>query len=123
MTTDTQLEFDQVLDLDILEQYTQAIGGQALLGSVELFAQQYPEYLSILRGHFDNADYDLAAEEGHKMKGAAGAIGLARLGQWAQLIQHRDSEDWMTNTPNVIKLLESTYEADIEKLREYLNCH
>jgi len=122
MTSETNLAYDQVLELDILEQYTQAIGGQALLGSVELFAQQYPQYLSVLRSHFENADYDLVAEEGHKMKGAAGAIGLARLGQWAQLIQQRDNEQWMANTPKVIELLETTYEADIDKLRQYLSC-
>jgi two-component system aerobic respiration control sensor histidine kinase ArcB len=122
MLVDEHLAFDQVLELDILEQYTQAIGGQALLGSVDLFAQQYPQYLSILRGHFDNEQYELAAEEGHKMKGAAGAIGLARLGQWAEIIQNRDNDQWMINTPKIIQLLESLYESDIENLRQYLSC-
>lgn len=120
MSIDTNLAFDQILELDILEQYTQAIGGQALLGSVDLFAQQYPQYLAILRTSFEKGDFKGAAEEGHKMKGAAGAIGLARLSQWAQLIQHSESTDWMTTTPKVITLLEQSYEADITSLRQYL---
>lgn len=120
MSVDTHLAFDQILELDILEQYTQAIGGQALLGSVDLFAQQYPQYLAILRAAFESGDYKSAAEEGHKMKGAAGSIGLARLSQWAQLIQHSESIDWMTTTPKVISLLEQSYEGDIASLRQYL---
>lgn len=122
MLIDEHLAFDQVLELDILEQYTQAIGGKALLGSVDLFAQQYPQYLAILRTHFDNQQYVLVAEEGHKMKGAAGAIGLARLGQWAEILQHSESEQWMENMPKVIHLLETSYESDIEILRQYLSC-
>jgi len=118
---DTEIELVQVLNLDILEQYTQAIGGQALLGSVDLFAEQYPQYLEVLKQHYDNGDYDLTASQGHKMKGAAGSIGLARLGHWGQMIQDRDQEQWVENTLKVIKLLESTYLSDIETLREYLN--
>lgn len=118
---DTQIELVQVLDLDILEQYTQAIGGKVLLGSVDLFAEQYPQYLKVLRQHYDNGDYDSTAAEGHKMKGAAGSIGLARLSLWGQMIQSRDQEQWVENTAKVIKLLESTYVSDIETLRSYLN--
>lgn len=120
---ETHLEFGQVLELDILEQYTQAIGGQALLGSVDLFSQQYPEYLNTLKEHFNNGDLDLVAEEGHKMKGAAGAIGLSRLAQWGQVIQHQEKDDWLQNLPRVIELLEESYESDIQALRQYLlNC-
>jgi len=118
---DTQIELVQVLNLDILEQYTQAIGGKALLGSVGLFAEQYPEYLKTLKQHYDNGDYDLTASQGHKMKGAAGSIGLDRLGQWGQMIQDRDQEKWIENTSKIIQLLESTYVSDIETLRQYLN--
>lgn len=117
------IHLEQVLDLDILEQYTQAIGGKALLGSVDLFSQQYPEYLQQLKKYFVSDEFDLAADEGHKMKGAAGSIGLSRLSQWGQIIQHRENDGWFENTTQVIQLLEASYEADIEVLREYLlNC-
>jgi len=118
---DTKIELVQVLDLDILEQYTQAIGGKVLLGSVDLFAEQYPQYLNILKQHFNNGDYDLTAAEGHKMKGAAGSIGLARLALWGQMIQSRDQDQWIENTAKIIKLLENSYVSDIETLRQYLN--
>ena len=117
---ETNIQLDQVLDLNILEQYTQAIGGKALLGSVDLFSQQYPEYLKQLKEHFNNDAFDLVAEEGHKMKGAAGSIGLARLSQWGQIIQHREHDKWLENTTLVIQLLEDSYRSDIEVLRQYL---
>ncbi|MGB0835979.1 MAG: Hpt domain-containing protein [Psychrobium sp.] len=121
MSVESPIDLDQVLELDILEQYTQAIGGQALLGSVDLFAGQYPEYLDELKAAYAAADYKLTAEHGHKMKGAAGAIGLARLSQWAQMLQNREDEAWLDNAPKLIECLESHYVSDIEKLRTYLS--
>ena len=121
MSVDSHLELDQVLELDILEQYTQAIGGQALMGSVDLFAQQFPQYLAELTAAFDAKDYQLTAEHGHKMKGAAGAIGLARLSQWAQMLQNRDNEQWLEEAPQVINYLSTHYSGDIDKLRTYLS--
>lgn len=121
MSVDSHLELDQVLELDILEQYTQAIGGQALMGSVDLFAQQFPQYLAELTSAFDAQDYKLTAEHGHKMKGAAGAIGLARLSQWAQMLQNRDNEQWLEEAPQIIDYLSTQYRGDIEKLRMYLS--
>lgn len=121
MSVDSHLELDQVLELDILEQYTQAIGGQALMGSVDLFAQQFPQYLAELTAAFDAKDYQLTAEHGHKMKGAAGAIGLARLSQWAQMLQNRDNEQWLEEAPQVINYLSTHHSGDIDKLRTYLS--
>lgn len=120
MSVDTQLASDQILELDILEQYTQAIGGQALLGSVDLFAQQYPQYLAELRAAYNSGDYKLTAEHGHKMKGAAGAIGLARLSHWAQLLQQADAPQWTESAPLLIEKLSDSYQGDIEQLRQYL---
>ncbi len=114
------IDSSQILDLDILTQYTQAIGGQVLLGSVDLFAQEYPKYVATLVGHHDDGDLEAVAAQAHKMKGAAGAIGLARLGQWAQLIQHREQEGWLQQYPQVIALISQHYQSDIAQLRKYL---
>jgi len=114
------IDATMVLDLDILDQYTQAIGGKVLLGSVDLFAQQYPQYLAELVSFQLAGDLDGIAQQGHKMKGAAGAIGLARLGQWAQCIQHHEAIDWQVNVPKYIEKIEQHYQRDIETLRRYL---
>jgi len=117
---ESELESTNVLDMDILNQYTQAIGGKALLGSVDVFAQQYPLYLSELLASHLAGDFKAVMEHGHKMKGAAGAIGLARLGHWAQYIQHNEAPEWRENLPQFIAKIEQCYQQDIATLRAYL---
>jgi len=120
MEVEKSLDASTVLNLDILTQYTQAIGGKALLGSVDIFAQQYPQYLSELLERHQDGDLKGVASQGHKMKGAAGAIGLDRLGEWAQQIQHHEAVGWQTFYPKFIAKIEQTYEQDIATLRSYL---
>jgi len=120
MNNDSMLDASTVLDLDILDQYTQAIGGKALLGSVDVFAQQFPQYLTELEACQQADDSKGVAAQGHKMKGAAGAIGLARLGLWAQCIQHDDAEHWQQQYPKYIAKIAQSYVKDIAVLRDYL---
>lgn len=117
---ESKLAESTVLNLDILTQYTSAIGGKALLGSVDIFAQQYPLYLAELKTLQQEGDEKGVAAQGHKMKGAAGAIGLARLCEWAQYIQHNETQDWSQGYPKFISQIESCYEQDIATLRRYL---
>jgi len=114
------LESTTVLDLELLGQYTQAIGGKALLGSVDVFLVQYPLYLAELVAFQLAGDSQAIKDQGHKMKGAAGAIGLVRLGLWAQYIQHDDGCDWQDNVPKYIAKIEQYYQHDIAVLRDHL---
>lgn len=120
MNIESNLEATSALDLDILNQYTQAIGGKVLLVSVDIFAQQYPQYLAELLEFQKAGDLKSVASQGHKMKGAAGAIGLARLGEWAQYIQHNEATDWHEHFPKFIEKIEQCYQQDIATLRDYL---
>jgi len=120
MEVENSLAAVTVLNLDILGQYTQVISGKVLLGSVDVFAQQYPQYLSELRELHLAGDLKGVASQGHKMKGAAGAIGLDRLGEWAQHIQHHEAADWQSFYPKFITKIEQCYEQDIATLRSYL---
>ncbi len=120
MDVKSNLEATMVLDLDILNQYTQAIGGKVLLGSVDIFSQQYPQYLAELVAFQEAGDLISVAAQGHKMKGAAGAIGLARLGEWAQYIQHSEAADWHEHFPKFIEKIAQCYQQDIDTLRNYL---
>lgn len=110
----------QALDLDILTQYTQAIGGEALLGSVDIFEQQFPLYIDNLLSFYRQGDNKGVTEEAHKMKGAAGAVGLLRLAALSQKIQDSSAADWATNYPQYIQSIETCYAADVVELREYL---
>ncbi|MDP2560960.1 Hpt domain-containing protein [Psychrobium sp. 1_MG-2023] len=120
MQQENSLESDQILDLDILTQYTQAIGNDVLLISVNVFEQQYPQYVAELLAFQSAADHKEVAAQGHKMKGAAGAIGLHRLANWAQIIQHSEAESWNTTYPQAIELIEQYYQSDIDALKRFL---
>lgn len=120
MDVEKHLELATVLNIDILSQYTQAIGGKVLLGSVDVFSQQYPQYLAQLKEAHIAGDLKEVAAQGHKMKGASGAIGLSRLGEWAQFIQHSEALDWPEYYPKFIEKIEQNYLQDIVELRRYL---
>ena len=108
------------LDLDILTQYTEAIGGPALMGSVEIFEQQFPLYMSNLIDYHLSGELKQLAEEAHKMKGAAGAIGLLRLGAISQKLQLSDACDWQENCGGYIKDIQCYYSDDVKTLKAYL---
>jgi len=112
--------FAQALDLEILAQYTQAIGGQALLGSVDILEQHFPKYIESLVGYHQAGDNKLLVEEAHKMKGAAGSVGLLRLCQLSQKIQDSSAADWLANYPDYIASIELHYAGDVALLRQYL---
>jgi len=108
------------LDLDILVQYTQAIGGQALLGSVDIFELHFPQYIDSLIAYHQADDKKLLVEEAHKMKGAAGSVGLRRLCQLSQKIQDNSAADWLDNYPDYIDSIKQYYAGDVAELRAYL---
>ncbi|NRA85543.1 MAG: Hpt domain-containing protein [Gammaproteobacteria bacterium] len=109
-----------VLDLDILTQYTQAIGGQALLGSVDIFEQQFPLYIDNLVACLQCGDIKGLTEEAHKMKGAAGAVGLFRLGALSNKLQNSNHVDWAQCHLDYIKGIKLYLKSDVDSLREYL---
>lgn len=108
------------LDLDILIQYTQVIGGQALMGSVDIFEQQFPLYINSLISYHQSGQSKSLTEEAHKMKGAAGAIGLFRLGAISQKLQQSDANDWQNNCKAYIEDIQLYYSNDVSTLKEYL---
>jgi two-component system aerobic respiration control sensor histidine kinase ArcB len=111
------------LNLEILAQYTQAIGGQALLGSVDILEQHFPLYIESLVSYHQSGDNKLLVEEAHKMKGAAGSVGLLRMCELSQKIQDSSAADWADNYPEYIETIKLHYAGDVALLREYLMAH
>ncbi|QDF66295.1 histidine kinase [Shewanella sp. SNU WT4] len=90
----SQADLDTVLDLNTLQQYCNAIGATTLLKSVVLFEQLLPEYVGNLIQAQEASDKETLCAEAHKFKGAAGSVGMKRVQQFAQLLQHGESEQW-----------------------------
>ena len=77
-----------VLDLPFLEEYADMVGKSVLCSAVELFERMMPNYMAVLTSNLVARDQGGMVAEAHKIKSAAGAIGLKRLHQLAQQAQN-----------------------------------
>lgn len=118
-TTDVNLA--NILDLDMLNDYCELVGVDLLLQNIAVFEKQMPEYLAILDSNFVARDQDGIVNEAHKIKGAAGSIGLKRMQMVAQQAQSPELPTWWENIPNWIDILKTGHHKDIVILKDWLN--
>ncbi|MBD1584208.1 aerobic respiration two-component sensor histidine kinase ArcB [Pseudoalteromonas sp. S16_S37] len=64
------------LDIDTITDFIDSMGGEAFERSVTLFKTLNPKYCAELRQSLSNDDIDEYASVAHKLKGAAGSVGL-----------------------------------------------
>lgn len=113
-------ELDKILDLNTLEQYCSAIGAGTLLKSVVLFEQLMPEYVGNLVKAKEAGDKDTLCSEAHKFKGAAGSVGLKRIQQYAQLLQHGEDAAWEAGHNEWLQAISSNAFDDLAALKDFL---
>ncbi|BDQ67134.1 Hpt domain-containing protein [Shewanella xiamenensis] len=114
------VELETILDLNTLEQYCSAIGAGTLLKSVVLFEQLMPEYVGNLVKANEAADKDTLCSEAHKFKGAAGTVGLKRIQQIAQLLQHGEEARWEVEHATWVAQIVEFASADLQQLKQFL---
>ncbi|MBR9726631.1 Hpt domain-containing protein [Shewanella intestini] len=113
-------QLDTVLDLNTLEQYISAIGAGTLLKSVVLFEQLMPEYVGSLVKASEASDKDTLCAEAHKFKGAAGSVGLKRIQQLAQHLQHGEEASWEQEHQSWLSTIVEHAEGDLQQLKLFL---
>ena len=113
-------QLDAILDLNTLEQYISAIGAGTLLKSVVLFEQLMPEYVGSLVKAHDAGDKETLCSEAHKFKGAAGSVGLKRIQQFAQLLQHGEEAKWDAEHAVWLAGIVEHAERDLQQLKLFL---
>ncbi|WP_341503208.1 aerobic respiration two-component sensor histidine kinase ArcB [Gallaecimonas sp. GXIMD4217] len=113
-------EQDQLLDVEMLSQYLEAVGPDILLQSARLFREQMPEYMSILESNLTAEDVKGTSCEAHKIKGAAGAIGLKRIQQLANQAQHSELPAWAENIQDWVEEIGQNWRADLDYLEQWL---
>lgn len=114
------VELEAILDLNTLEQYCSAIGAATLLKSVVLFEQLMPEYVGNLVKANDAEDKDTLCSEAHKFRGAAGSVGLKRIQQIAQLLQHGEEDRWAVEHGIWVAQIVEFASADLQQLKLFL---
>lgn len=109
-----------LLDLPMLEQYIELVGPKLIYDGLEMFEKMMPGYLSVLESNLTARDQKGIVEEGHKIKGAAGSIGLRHLQQLAQQIQSPDLPAWWDNVGDWVDELKQEWTHDVAVLKQWV---
>ncbi|CAM3822123.1 MULTISPECIES: aerobic respiration two-component sensor histidine kinase ArcB [Rahnella] len=110
---------ESLLDTAMLEQYIDLVGAKLIYQSADMFEKMMPGYLAVLDSNMTARDQKGIAEEGHKIKGAAGSVGLKHLQQLAQQIQTPTLPAWWDNVQEWIDELKAEWRNDIQVLRDW----
>ncbi|EOC0014597.1 aerobic respiration two-component sensor histidine kinase ArcB [Cronobacter sakazakii] len=109
-----------LLDLPMLEQYLELVGPKLITDGLAMFEKMMPGYLNVLESNLTARDQKGIVEEGHKIKGAAGAVGLRHLQQLAQKIQSPDLPAWWDNVGEWIEELKQEWQHDVGALKAWV---
>jgi len=109
-----------LLDIPMLEQYLDLVGQSLITQSLTMFEKMMPGYLEVLESNLMARDQKGIAEEGHKIKGAAGSVGLQHLQQLAKQIQSPELPAWWDNVVEWIDELKHEWRHDVQVLRDWV---
>ncbi|MGV1717518.1 aerobic respiration two-component sensor histidine kinase ArcB [Vibrio furnissii] len=112
--------YQRLLDLPMLESYIDIVGPQPVLDSIEMFAEMMPSYIEVLDSNMVAKDQAGIASEAHKIKGAAGSIGLKHIQSVAQKAQSPDAPAWWENITDWVDEIKNEYQNDILVLKQWL---
>ncbi len=104
----------------MLEQYLELVGPGLITQSLTMFEQMMPGYLEVLDSNLMARDQKGIAEEGHKIKGAAGSVGLQHLQMLAKQIQSPELPAWWDNVTEWIDELKHEWRHDVQVLRDWV---
>lgn len=114
-------ELQAILDLDLLQMLVDTIGEEMVRTSVKVFKDNIPEYMEILQLNLSANEKDEVCSQAHKIKGAAGSVGLARVQKIANRIQQGDHPTWWENVHDWVEELQMALQQDMLELNEWLN--
>lgn len=109
-----------LLDTAMLEGYIELVGPKLIYQSLDMFEQMMPGYLAVLDSNMMARDQKGIVEEGHKIKGAAGSVGLVYLQQLAKQIQSPELPAWWDNVQEWIDELKREWRRNVEVLRDWV---
>ncbi|MBD2783916.1 aerobic respiration two-component sensor histidine kinase ArcB [Xenorhabdus sp. DI] len=112
---------EERLDTEMLNQYIELVGAKMIADNLAIFETMMPGYLALLDSNMTARDQKGITEEAHKIKGAAGSVGLRHLQQLAQQIQSPDLPAWWDNVQEWVDELKLEWKQDIEILRNWLS--
>ncbi|EPD3439830.1 aerobic respiration two-component sensor histidine kinase ArcB [Escherichia coli] len=120
VTTEENSKSEALLDIPMLEQYLELVGPKLITDGLAVFERMMPGYVSVLESNLMAQDKKGIVEEGHKIKGAAGSVGLRHLQQLGQQIQSPDLPAWEDNVGEWIEEMKEEWRHDVEVLKAWV---
>lgn len=120
VTTEENSKSEALLDIPMLEQYLELVGPELITDGLAVFERMMPGYVSVLESNLTAQDKKGIVEEGHKIKGAAGSVGLRHLQQLGQQIQSPDLPAWEDNVGEWIEEMKEEWRHDVEVLKAWV---
>ena len=120
VTTEENSKSEALLDIPMLEQYLELVGPKLITDGLAVFEKMMPGYVSVLESNLTAQDKKGIVEEGHKIKGAAGSVGLRHLQQLGQQIQSPDLPAWEDNVGERIEEMKEEWRHDVEVLKAWV---
>lgn len=120
VTTEENSKSEALLDIPMLEQYLEFVGPKLITDGLAVFERMMPGYVSVLESNLTAQDKKGIVEEGHKIKGAAGSVGLRHLQQLGQQIQSPDLPAWEDNVGEWIEEMKEEWRHDVEVLKAWV---
>lgn len=109
-----------MIDTEMLISYLDIVGKQPVLDSLLMFEQTIPDYMQQLNQYLMLGDDDNLVSEAHKIKGAAGSVGLQRIQQLAQLAQTPEAPNWSENVAIWVEQMNQYFQQDIDYLKQWI---
>ena len=120
VTTEENSKSEALLDIPMLEQYLELVGPKLITDGLAVFEKMMPGYVSVLESNLTAQDKKGIVEEGHKIKGAAGSVGLRHLQQLGQQIQSPDLPAGEDNVGEWIEEMKEEWRHDVEVLKAWV---
>ncbi|EMH8317283.1 aerobic respiration control sensor protein ArcB [Escherichia coli 8-415-05_S4_C1] len=120
VTTEENSKSEALLDIPMLEQYLELVGPKLITDGLAVFERMMPGYVSVLESNLTAQDKKGIVEEGHKIKGAAGSVGVRHLQQLGQQIQSPDLPAWEDNVGEWIEEMKEEWRHDVEVLKAWV---
>ncbi|HDW8205844.1 TPA: aerobic respiration two-component sensor histidine kinase ArcB [Escherichia coli] len=120
VTTEENSKSEALLDIPMLEQYLELVGPKLITDGLAVLEKMMPGYVSVLESNLTAQDKKGIVEEGHKIKGAAGSVGLRHLQQLGQQIQSPDLPAWEDNVGEWIEEMKEEWRHDVEVLKAWV---
>lgn len=117
-----------ILNYEALKQYVDLVGQETMLESSNMFENVMPGYVETLSLFSESIDSNnpndenlkKLSQEAHKIKGAAGSLGLLHIQQVAHQIEKTTLPTWFESAHDWIDEIRNTWRSDLEMLRTWI---